>query len=157
MQTGRGDESALLKAHNSAIIAGALRVFCIHTYHDMMRLYALGIDDKPDKDSPDGRSREAKKMEEYLGSQGVEQASVGGASPGKTKKPSLKHGGSESGLKIGLGRKGSSTGSRSSLESCGESSGARSADGAGSPKRGSTPQIRNQASSDGIAKFSEAL
>lgn len=48
MQTGRGDESALVKAHNSAIIAGALRVFCIHTYHDMMRLYALGIDDKPE-------------------------------------------------------------------------------------------------------------
>lgn len=48
MQTGRGDESAIVKAHNSAIIAGALRVFCLHTYHDMMRLYALGIDDGPE-------------------------------------------------------------------------------------------------------------
>ena len=48
MQTGRGDESALVKAHNSAVIAGALRVFCVHTYHDMMRLYALGIDDEPE-------------------------------------------------------------------------------------------------------------
>ena len=48
MQTGRGDESNLIKAHNNAVIAGALRVFCVHTYHDMMRLYALGINDSPE-------------------------------------------------------------------------------------------------------------
>ena len=49
MQSGRGDESAIVKAHVSAVIAGALRVFCLHTYHDMMRLYALGIDDTPEE------------------------------------------------------------------------------------------------------------
>ena len=47
MKTGISDCSNLAKAHVNAVIAGALRVFCVHTYHDMLRLYALGIDDEP--------------------------------------------------------------------------------------------------------------
>ena len=46
MQTGlQGASEESLAAHYSAVMVGALRVFCVHTYHDMCRMYALGIDD----------------------------------------------------------------------------------------------------------------
>ena len=47
MQTGRG-RKCICEGSQQRYNSRSIGVFCIHTYHDMMRLYALGIDDKPE-------------------------------------------------------------------------------------------------------------